>query len=195
MLFLAGLGACEPSPQPGEDFIDPSRAWAPPVDPNAEPHATEVHTTAAPGGLVSEEHSTTGEAQIVPCATCHSPTRSTSLASKVDSATGAHSDVVQEHGDLTCASCHSEGSKSLHLANGLDLLWEESMDLCSQCHGVQRRDYDHGSHGGMSGYWDLRQGPRSRNHCVDCHTPHSPEVAGVLPVHPPRDRFLESGEH
>ncbi len=39
----------------------------------------------------------------------------------------------------------------------------------------------------MTGYWDLTQGPRSRNHCLACHDPHAPKYQPVMPVFPPRD--------
>ena len=65
----------------------------------------------------------------------------------------------------------------------------EALTLCSQCHGPQRRDYDHGAHGGMTGYWDRSRGGRQRNHCVDCHDPHQPAYVGGLPVPAARDRF------
>jgi hypothetical protein len=67
------------------------------------------------------------------------------------------------------------------------------MALCAQCHGTQKRDYDHGAHGGMRGYWDLKRGPRERNHCVSCHDPHAPKFGTFMPVHPPKDRFLQRG--
>jgi len=195
VLVLLGLGGCELTAQPGDDFVDPGRAWAPPDDPTAEHHPVDIHTTAAPGGLVSDERSSTGEPLVVPCAICHSPETGTSLASIIGPEARAHADVDMDHGDLTCGSCHSQGTESLHLADGQDLGWKQTMDLCSQCHGNQRRDYDHGSHGGMTGYWNLKQGPRSRNECVDCHAPHSPQMTPVLPVLTPRDRFLPPGVH
>jgi hypothetical protein len=64
------------------------------------------------------------------------------------------------------------------------------MKLCAQCHGPQFRDYQHGAHGGMNGYWDLSRGGRSRNNCIDCHDPHAPAYVGAIPAPRPRDRFL-----
>ncbi|MBI5610873.1 MAG: hypothetical protein HY902_18485 [Deltaproteobacteria bacterium] len=66
------------------------------------------------------------------------------------------------------------------------------IELCSQCHGPQARDYQHGAHGGMTGYWDLRRGDRFRNVCVDCHNPHVPAYPQFAPVQRPRDRFLDA---
>ena len=55
------------------------------------------------------------------------------------------------------------------------------MTLCAQCHGPQFRDYQHGAHGGMTGYWDLTKGGRMRNNCIDCHDPHAPKYPTVTP--------------
>ncbi len=113
---------------------------------------------------------------------------------------GPHAGFRFDHGDLSCAACHSEGDRSaLHLADGTSLPLTEAMQLCRQCHGPQSRDYDHGSHGGMRGHWDLSEGPRERNHCVSCHDPHGPAFGRFMPRPAPRDRFLgmsgHGGEH
>ena len=92
------------------------------------------------------------------------------------------------HGELSCASCHDEDRRYLHLADGERLEFDETMRLCAQCHGVQHRDYQRGSHGGMSGHWDLRQGPRLRNHCVDCHAAHDPSIKPVTAAPRTSDR-------
>jgi len=102
-----------------------------------------------------------------------------------------HVGLEVRHGELTCASCHSEGQvPRLHLATGATLALRDTIQLCAQCHGPQWRDYQHGAHGGMSGHWDLSRGPRARNHCIDCHDPHAPKYVGGDPVLPPRDRGL-----
>jgi nitrate reductase cytochrome c-type subunit len=64
--------------------------------------------------------------------------------------------------------------------------------LCAQCHGPQARDFQHGAHGGMTGYWDLSKGPRRRNSCIDCHDPHAPKYPAVMPVFPPAESGLKS---
>ncbi len=107
---------------------------------------------------------------------------------------GPHAGLEVKHGDLACASCHAPTSRShLRLADGREIPLRDAMALCAQCHGTQKRDYDHGAHGGMRGYWDLTRGPRERNHCVSCHDPHAPKFGTFMPVHPPKDRFLQRG--
>lgn len=138
-----------------------------------------------------------GEPVLASCASCHTTTKpnlETRSAADLDQ---FHQGLKYTHGNLTCLSCHNAGDyETLRLADGRSLGFEDSMSLCSQCHGPQRRDYDRGLHGGMNGYWDLARGGRTRNTCIDCHDPHSPAFPAVLPVLAPRDRIsVVNGEH
>lgn len=131
----------------------------------------------------------------VPCATCHylRDPEGHDLPDSPD-LTLFHLELQFDHGgdSIRCSSCHVPGrSDQLHLANGETVPMTEVMTVCGQCHGSQLRDYQHGAHGGMTGYWDLSRGGRTRNNCVDCHDPHTPAFVGGQPVLPPRDRFLE----
>lgn len=130
------------------------------------------------------------------CNTCHT-TRSPNLDLRVGMDLKTfHQGLKASHGGLTCVSCHNaaEGYQSLRLADGRALPYPEVMQLCAQCHGPQFRDYQHGAHGGMRGHWDLTQGGRVRNTCIDCHDPHSPKYPVVRPAPGPNDRFLHAGE-
>jgi hypothetical protein len=105
-----------------------------------------------------------------------------------------HLGLEFQHGSLSCRACHAEGQPpQLNLADGTTLPMQDALRLCAQCHGTQFTNYRHGAHGGMNGYWDTRRGERLKNHCVDCHDPHTPAIEPVLPKPPPRDRFFESG--
>ncbi len=133
-----------------------------------------------------------GQAVTVACGTCHAtstPRRETRSAAELDE---FHQGLQYAHGTLTCLSCHDAANyDQLRLADGRGLPFAETMSLCAQCHGPQFRDYTRGSHGGMTGYWDLSRGPRERNHCVDCHDPHAPRYPQVQPAFPlPPDRGL-----
>lgn len=128
------------------------------------------------------------------CAACHS------LRSfKAENAQSSHLDEFHQglqfsHGKLSCVSCHNPGDNysTLRLADGRSIPFEESMALCAQCHGPQYRDYEHGAHGGMAGYWDLNRGERTRNHCQHCHDPHVPNYPKFFPAAVPKDRFQPS---
>ena len=128
----------------------------------------------------------------VACSTCHS-TRPAVVANKQTSDLDEfHQGLAFSHNSLSCLSCHNPNDyDSLRLADGTSLAYENVMQLCAQCHGPQTRDYNHGAHGGMTGYWDLSRGPRERNNCVDCHHPHTPQFPKMKPTFKPRDRFLD----
>lgn len=124
------------------------------------------------------------------CEGCHALFRDDppALPSRAEDLGGPHAGLALRHGDIACASCHDPARYDrLRLASGESIPMTDAMRLCRQCHGPQARDYDHGSHGGMRGHWDLARGPRERNHCVDCHDPHAPGWGQHLPAPPPRD--------
>lgn len=182
LLALVAAGCNRPTRQ---------RAKAPP--PGAQ---TANETIRRPAKLTSIE--VTDGAGLtqdlrISCVTCHSlrETKPLPVAQPADAAPlkTFHVGLRLSHGELGCASCHAEGKlPKLHLATGEPLQMTEAMTLCGQCHGPQLRDYKHGAHGGMTGHWDLSRGGRTRNHCVDCHDPHTPKFVGGRPVLPPRDR-------
>lgn len=137
-----------------------------------------------------------GESVEVACATCHS-TRTPAMTRTSEDLDSFHQGLVMQHGNLSCLSCHNEGNyDTLKLADGTDVGFENAMQLCAQCHGPQYRDYQHGSHGGMNGYWDLSRGPRQRNACMVCHDVHAPAYPQLMPVFPPQDIIPpKNGEH
>ncbi len=132
-----------------------------------------------------------GESVTLKCFSCHSVRESNPHTSQSVDLNEFHQGLKMAHGQLTCISCHDakDGYSSLKLADGRTLAFSESMTLCAQCHGPQFGDYQRGSHGGMTGYWDLTQGGRTRNHCLHCHDPHAPKYPQFSPVAGPRDRF------
>ncbi len=102
------------------------------------------------------------------CATCHSLRDGEELPENPGGLDAVHGGLVFDHGALSCASCHDAAhAAQLHLADGRPLEMVEAMTLC----------------------------PAERNHCVDCHDPHSHAFPTYLPAAPPRDRFLHSAGH
>lgn len=130
-----------------------------------------------------------GEVSAVACMTCHT-TKAPKLATHAaEELREFHQGLHYEHGGQTCLSCHNaDNYDTLRKADGTAVAFPNVRELCAQCHGPQYRDYQHGSHGGMNGYWDLSRGPRERNTCTNCHDPHAPKYPQVMPVFPPRDR-------
>ncbi len=132
-----------------------------------------------------------GNPVYVRCDTCHTTRPADTTTRESKQLDLFHQFIKIQHGSFACVSCHDarNGYSGLHLADGTALEYTESIQLCAQCHGPQFRDYQKGSHGGMTGYWDLKRGPRERNQCRHCHDPHSPKYPIVQPVAGPRDRF------
>lgn len=186
LCLCCACAAAHAEPEGGDQSSDP-------VPTNATATARHDVVIHQPASLESLRVATESGETRVACVTCHSLTKRPLTATSTEALGAPHTGLQLKHGELACAACHDRADPTaLHLASGVALPMRQALRLCSQCHGPQRRDYDHGAHGGMRGYWDLSRGPRERNHCVDCHDPHAPAFPQVLPAPPPRDRFLEA---
>ncbi len=139
--------------------------------------------------VLTDEFDHHGDPVYAACSTCHA-TREANFKAGLDLLpTEFHQGLRYSHGELNCLSCHNaDNYDTLRRADGRALDYQNVMALCSQCHGPQTRDYNHGSHGGMVGFWDRAKGERERNRCIDCHDVHAPAYPRVNPVFPPRDR-------
>lgn len=172
------------------------RSAAEPADPAGPPlplYPVVVRRPAGPPAVRTGEVDASGRPITVSCGVCHT-TRPPNLATTAGGQLAEfHQGLKVAHGGLTCVSCHNpaEGYTALRLADGRSLAYADVMQMCAQCHGTAYRDYQHGSHGGMTGHWDRTRGGRVRNNCIDCHDPHSPKYPVVRPAPGPRDRFLD----
>jgi hypothetical protein len=82
-----------------------------------------------------------------------------------------------------CLDCHNPDDRDvLRLANGDLVYFEESYNLCGQCHGTIFRDWKAGIHGKRTGEWNGRKQYRL---CVHCHNPHNPKFKPIKPLPPP----------
>lgn len=154
-------------------------------------YETEIRPAPAPRGVATATLDGRGQAVRLPCQSCHSVRPADVTTARSSDLDTFHQGLSMAHGKLTCVSCHNpgDGYQTLRLADGQAIAFSESMTLCAQCHGTQFRDYQHGAHGGMRGYWNLTQGGRTRNHCLHCHDPHAPKYPVFMPAVGPRDRF------
>lgn len=135
-----------------------------------------------------------GAPVTVACDTCHATRAPDPTQRSAEHLTDFHQGLTYAHGGQSCLSCHDPGDYDrLRLADGSSLPFTSVIDLCSQCHGPQRRDFDHGAHGGMNGHWDLSAGDRVRRACTACHDPHAPAFGAVAPVFPPVDAYRARG--
>jgi len=98
-----------------------------------------------------------------------------------------HEDIVMGHGthgrNNNCFNCHDdENLLLLQSRDGQKLKMESSTLLCGSCHGPTHRDWESGSHGRTSGYWDRSRGEIKKLDCVNCHDPHSPSFPSRHPA-------------
>ena len=174
------------------EFADPGREVGPAVADGAA-YPTEVHTPTTLGVVDTPLVDVNGTPIGVACATCHGPDADSAWAARPGEP--FHTGTELDHGDLACDACHDPADRGrLHLADGRSLELGDTMQLCAQCHGPKFTTWQNGAHGGMNGYWDTRRGPRLRNHCVDCHAPHAPQIAPVTPMPRAHDRGLHGEE-
>lgn len=186
------LAACGPDPAATawREGLGASEERTPEAE--AELHPVRIHEPA-----VLQRVAVSEDGPGVLCATCHEADGlEVAMPESDDDALGPHAGLRFAHGSVACAACHAEEDvTALHLADGRTIEMRDAMTLCAQCHGPQFRDYQHGSHGGMRGYWDRTRGERQRNHCVDCHDPHAPAYPSYLPMPAPRDRVRPVTAH
>lgn len=104
----------------------------------------------------------------------------------------AHDDIVLKHDEehRWCLDCHDADNRDqLHLASGQPVPFDESYQVCGQCHGEKYRDWRAGVHGRRVGYWN---GAKSYLLCVHCHSPHQPHFKALAPK-PAPDRPTRPG--
>ncbi len=166
------------------------------ADMGAEPYGVSIHGTPTTPTVYTDILTPNGTLAEVACVTCHT-TREGRLENRgTEDLELFHQGLQVQHGGLSCLSCHnSENFDTLRLADGSPIPFPQTMQLCAQCHGPQYRDYQHGSHGGMMGYWDLNRGPRQRNSCTVCHDAHSPAYPRLTPVFPPHVAVSGNSPH
>lgn len=172
----------------------PTEGIASPENVNAtKRYAISIRKPAGPPQVLTGLNDANGNAVTVSCSTCHATRKPNAKNKTAADMNEFHGSLKVAHGKLSCLACHNANDyDSLKLADGSRIEFTEVMSLCAQCHARQMRDYEHNTHGGMNGFWDLTKGPRQKNSCVDCHNPHSPHFPKMQPTFKPRDRFLES---
>lgn len=192
--MLLAIGCAEDQPERLQDAL--------PADAARHPVQLRPREPVGGVGVLTDRKDHAGKPVRARCSSCHA-TRAENDTARHDSGTleDFHGGLQLRHGTLQCGQCHGAPGPygapdydTLRLADGRAVAFDDAISLCAQCHGPQKRDYDHGSHGGMRGHWDRQRGPRERNQCVHCHDPHAPAYVGMVPAPGPRDRFLLRAE-
>jgi hypothetical protein len=118
---------------------------------------------------------------IFPCSQCHQGMPANRRPRKLEQ---MHQDIVLKHmPGGWCFDCHNPDNRDkLRLANGKLVSFEESYNLCGQCHGTILREWKAGLHGKRTGMWN---GEKQYRLCVHCHWPHEPRFKPIKPLPPP----------
>lgn len=115
------------------------------------------------------------------CSDCH---RIIPSPYETDRTLTQHKEVVLEHGINTrCFNCHHRTDRDAFVDDfGQRIPWDQPQLLCAKCHGPVYRDWQHGSHGRLNGYWDQTRGAQERRKCIECHDPHIPPFPPMKPA-------------
>jgi hypothetical protein len=118
---------------------------------------------------------------IFPCSQCHQGMPVNRRPHKLEQ---MHQDITLKHmPGGWCFDCHNPDNRDkLRLANGKLVSFEESYNLCGQCHGTILREWKAGLHGKRTGMWN---GDKQYRLCVHCHWPHDPQFKAIKPYPPP----------
>lgn len=120
---------------------------------------------------------------IFPCSDCHSDMEPNPERRELEEHTEIAKNFAHAKDQRWCLDCHNPDDRDkLRLANGNLITFEESYDLCGQCHGTIYRDWKAGVHGKRTGEWNGRKLYRL---CVHCHDPHRPRFKPIKPMPPP----------
>lgn len=89
---------------------------------------------------------------IFPCSQCH---KDMPVNRKPRTLEMMHQEIKLRHmPGGWCFDCHNPDNRDkLRLANGTLIPFEESYNLCGQCHGTILREWKRGLHGNRTGYW------------------------------------------
>jgi hypothetical protein len=95
-----------------------------------------------------------------------------------------HTEIRLDHGiNARCFNCHHPTQRDAFVDDyGGEIPWTQPQLVCAKCHGPVYRDWEHGSHGRLNGYWDAGRGPQIRRRCIECHDPHQPQFASLVPA-------------
>jgi len=123
---------------------------------------------------------------IFPCSDCHADMDVNPERRELEDEHVEISEMFNHASDQRwCLDCHNPDDRDkLRLANGDLVSFEESYNLCGQCHGTIFRDWKAGIHGKRTGEWN---GKKQYRLCVHCHNPHSPRFKPIKPLPPPNN--------
>jgi hypothetical protein len=142
----------------------------------AEYHTIEI-TEGEHTFLIPERKS---QIQSFECSECHSKPLKKLKGKEFKK---AHWDIRLKHANaeaMNCTICHdAKDMNHLKSLTGSKIDFNQSYNVCKQCHTKQFEDWKGGAHGKRIESWAL---PRASMTCVNCHNPHSPSFESRWPA-------------
>ena len=121
-------------------------------------------------------HSREATLEKFPCQRCHKL--------PLEGKPKAHWNLKLQHAAdavMNCATCHDPANlNQLKTLTNKPVSFDQSAQLCAQCHSKQASDWAGGAHGKRLIGWAP---PRVSKTCVECHNPHQPQWDKRQPVH------------
>ena len=121
-----------------------------------------------------------GQIKSYACTECHSKSLNQMQSEDVKK---AHWDIKLVHANeitMNCITCHNpDNMNNLKSLTGMEIDFNNSYNLCNQCHTKQFEDWKGGAHGKRIGGWAP---PRAAMTCVNCHNPHKPHFESRWPA-------------
>ncbi|MBD0832216.1 cytochrome C [Aestuariibaculum sp. TT11] len=118
--------------------------------------------------------------KLYACTECHSKPLAEMQEGDIKK---AHWDIKIVHANekaMNCVTCHNPSNMDeLRSVTGMSIDFDNSYNLCSQCHSKQFEDWKGGAHGKRIGGWAP---PRASMTCVNCHNPHQPHFESRWPA-------------
>lgn len=153
----------------------PLRQNQPPSTPEPTEPETFTGDTGAPPYTVVPRKT---QLALFPCSQCHSVLPVNPVPRKLVNAPHAAA-LAHGKGRMWCLDCHlADNRDSLHTINGTPVDFDQSYQLCGQCHSARQRDWTFGAHGKRVAGWT---GARELYSCTHCHDPHRPQVLPRAP--------------
>jgi len=120
-----------------------------------------------------------GKIKSYACTECHSKPLDKMQSKDLKK---AHWNIKLVHANentMNCVTCHNPNNMDqLNSLTGKDIDYNNSYNLCNQCHSKQFEDWKGGAHGKRLGGWAP---PRAAMTCVNCHNPHKPQFESRWP--------------
>jgi len=114
------------------------------------------------------------------CTECHTKSLSQMQSKNLKK---AHWNISLDHANentMNCTTCHDgKNMDNLISITGKSIDYNNSYNLCNQCHTKQFEDWKGGAHGKRIGGWAP---PRASMTCVNCHDPHKPHFESRWPA-------------